>query len=238
MWFVDSASVDDSAQIATSLGAKVVSAPLGKGRAIATALERCHGDYLCLVDADVQYSSANIPLQLREAAAATDADMVIGEDAHPSRKRRSVTPAIYRPLVGALFPEARRPAMRKPLSGFRVLRRGTDVGALPSGYGVEAHLNVQVAAIGGRIVLCPLGDQRGPLRGYLNVASIGAEVATAILDLAELHGRLDPSMRHRWDDWIESALEVIRDQPAEGADDDDYLRRLRAASARPLPPVR
>ena len=238
VWLVDSASVDDSARIAASLGAKVVTAPLGKGRAIATALERCPDGYLCLVDADIQYSSGNIPLQLREAAAATEADMVVGDFDQPPGTRRSVTPAIYRPLVAALFPEAHRLDMPTPLSGFRVLRGGTRVGALPPGYGVEAHLNVEVAATGGRIALCSLGDHRGPSRGHMRVASIGAEVATAILDLAEVHGRLDPIARPCWDEWIEAVLDVTREQPAEGADDDEYQRRLLTAAERPFPPRR
>ena len=34
VWFVDSASTDDSAAIATSLGAEVIAAPLGKGQAM------------------------------------------------------------------------------------------------------------------------------------------------------------------------------------------------------------
>ena len=40
VWFVDSESSDDSAAVARSLGAEVVPAPLGKGRAMAAALIR------------------------------------------------------------------------------------------------------------------------------------------------------------------------------------------------------
>jgi glycosyltransferase involved in cell wall biosynthesis len=234
VWFVDSASTDDSAQIAAALGVEVVSAPLGKGRAIATALERCRGGYLCLGDADLERSSENIALRLREAAIASDAEMVVGEVDLPPGRPRTVTPAIYRTLVGALFPEAERLELEKPLSGFRVLRAGVDVGALPPGFGVETHLNVHLAATGREVARCPVGDYCGRLRGALHVAAVGADVAGAILDLAELHGRIDPSARRRWDDWAEAVLAVIREQPEEG-DYGEFMRRLDAAAERPLP---
>lgn len=235
VWFVDSASNDDSARIAAALGVEVVGAPLGKGRAIATALERCRGGYLCLADADLVHSSANIPLRLREAAVASDAEMVVGEVDLLPTQRRSVTPAIYHPLVAALFPEAHGLGIDKPLSGFRVLRAETDVGALPPGFGVETHLNVHLATTGRAIARCPLGEYRGRLRGAMHVASIGADVARAILDLAELHGRIDRPARRRWDDWVEAVLAVIRQQPPDGDDDGGFARRLDTAVARPLP---
>jgi glycosyltransferase involved in cell wall biosynthesis len=41
VWFVDSASTDDSCARAAALGARVVPAPRGKGRALAAALAQC-----------------------------------------------------------------------------------------------------------------------------------------------------------------------------------------------------
>jgi glucosyl-3-phosphoglycerate synthase len=233
VWFVDSASQDDSAAIAARLGVEVVSAPLGKGRAIATALERLDRGSICFVDADVQDSAHNIPELLRRAAAVSDAEMIVGQ-VDAGTKRGSATIGVYRPLVGALFPEATEPAMIKPLSGFRVLRAEVDYGDLPDDFAVETHLNIAVALAGGRTELCPLGAHRGPLR-YHQHAAIAAQVATTVFDLAEAHGRLDPQRRREWEAWLEPVLELLRDQPAAGQDDTEFLAHVHALARRPLP---
>jgi glucosyl-3-phosphoglycerate synthase len=233
VWFVDSASSDESAAIAARLGVEVVSAPLGKGQAIATALERVDRGSVCYIDADVQDSAHNIPGLLRRAAAASDAEMIVGQ-VDRGTKRGSTTIGFYRPLVGALFPEAREPAMIKPLSGFRVLRAEVDYGDLPDDYGVETYLNIAVALAGGRTELCPLGAHRGPLR-YHQHAAIGAQVATTVLDLAQAHGRLDPGRRHEWEAWLEPVLELLQDQPPAGQDDGELMAQLHGLAQRPLP---
>ena len=231
VWFVDSASSDGSAALARSLGAEVLGAPAGKGRAVAAVWRRLRTDWLCLLDGDLQWSERNLAAALRDAALGGDADMVVGELSFP--RRSSVGPALYRPLVAALFPEVR--PLRKPLSGYRALRAGLDVGDLPGGYGVEAHLNVAVALAGCRTAAVELGGYRGPLRGYANVAEVAADVAGALLDLAVAHGRISVSARPAWEAWAGEVLAVVREQPGEGEDDADYLRRLERAAARPLP---
>jgi glucosyl-3-phosphoglycerate synthase len=231
VWFVDSASSDGSAALARSLGVEVVAAPAGKGRAVAVALGWLGTEWLCLLDADLQWSERNLAAALRDAALGGDADMVVGELSFP--RRSSVGPALYRPLVGALFGEVL--PLRKPLSGYRVLRAGLAVGDLPAGYGVEAHLNVAVALSGARTAAVELGGYRGPLRGYRNIPVAAADVAAALLDLAVAHGRIRPGARPAWEAWVEEVLAVIRDQPGEGADDAAYLRHLERAGARPLP---
>ena len=81
----------------------MVAAPLGKGRAIATAFERCREGSLCLIDADVSAREHNIPLLLRRAAAASDAEMVVGQ-VDATGKRGSVSTGVYRPLVSDAVP--------------------------------------------------------------------------------------------------------------------------------------
>jgi len=232
VWFVDSASTDSSAAVAAEAGARVLPAPLGKGRAVAAAIAR-HGEgWLILVDADVQESAVSIPAALREAAARSTADMIVGQVESPG-KRRSVTPHLYEPLVRALFPET--PDLDRPLSGFRALRAGLPLRDLPGGYGIEVHLNVQVALIGGRIETLPLGDHRGPIRGYAHIGRAAREIADALLDLATASGRITD--RRAWAAWTARVLTVIDDQPGEGVDDTAYFRALRAAAEAPLPRV-
>jgi hypothetical protein len=79
-----------------------------------------------------------------------------------------------------------------------------------------------------------LGRYLGPLR-YENVPVIAADVAQALLDLAERHGRIRPGERTAWDAWVAEVLAVIARQPPEGEGEEVYTERLRAVAARPLP---
>ncbi len=233
--FVDSASTDDSAAIAHRLGIEVISAPPGKGRAIAAALERCPTRYLCCVDADLFRWTTNIPAALRSATVETRAEMVVA--AFTDGRRRVVMPAIYWPLVDALFPDYGRRCDPTPLSGLRVLDTTVPVGPLPGGYGVETHLNLSFAAAGRRIAVTDVGDVRGPLRGYTNIAEMAQAVATAILDFAVTVGRLEPALRPDWEHWTHTVIDVIAGQPPPGAPDEDFLATLDLAVASPRPPT-
>jgi hypothetical protein len=234
VWFVDSGSTDDSREVAASLTARVLEAPLGKGRAIAAVLERCRSGYLCLLDADLTASEANIPVALREAAARRPIDMLVGEFDWPER-RRSVVPGIYVPLVGKLFPEVLRAVPYRPTSGFRVLNAELDLGDLPPGYGVETHLNAVLTMGGATIATVPIGRISGPVPSLDHMPEIGRDVAAAALDLAVEAGRLAPSNRSLWEQWVEAVLEVIARQPPVGLPDDRFQRELAEAISRPLP---
>ena len=234
VWFVDSASTDDSAERAAALGADVVAAPLGKGGALATALARCRTPFICFVDADTEWCSSNIPAVLRDTIVHTGADMVIGGFTERAR-RFSVVPGIYVPLRDALFPDVPEVVPERPLSGQRALRVDLDFGRIPPAFGVEAHLNLQLHLAGCEIVDAPLGEYRGPLRGYANLVALGSGVASEILDLAETKGRLCAGERPAWQAWVDNVLEVISAQPGTPAEEPAYLERLRAAAARPLP---
>src|SRR2546423_12803422 len=85
VWFVDSASDDDSPELAAQLGAEVLRAPLGKGRAIAAAVEHCETSHICFLDADVLATTRNVPLTLREGLEGSGADLVVAEFASPAQ---------------------------------------------------------------------------------------------------------------------------------------------------------
>ncbi|HEV7845435.1 MAG TPA: glycosyltransferase [Thermoleophilaceae bacterium] len=229
VWFVDSASSDGSGELARRLGTEVLRAPLGKGRAVATAVERCRTTHICLIDADLESTTANAPETLRDALKRTGADMVVGEFDWPEKPFRPVTTMIWEPLAGALFPEALRPAGRVPLSGFRILDVALARGTLPEGFGLEVHLNIVGSLDGRRTETAHFGSYAGPVRPN---PGLPAEVAAAILDLAESRGRLAASARAEWEAWLEPVLALIADTTA-----DDHARRtlLTEAAARPLP---
>jgi glycosyltransferase involved in cell wall biosynthesis len=237
VWFVDSASTDRSAEVARSLGVDVVSAPLGKGRAMQVAMDRCRDGYICFVDADYERSEFNIPAKLREVADSGAYDMVVGAFHEPTR-RRTLTPALYVPLLRYLFPEVETAAELVPLSGFRVVRVGFDVGRLPAGYGVEAYLNIETTLRAGRVLVCPVGWFQGDLRGYSNVVEVGRDVCDAILELAAVRHRIDREDRPAWDAWVNAILDVIGSQPPVGAPDAEFMTRLRHLAQSPMPRIR
>ncbi len=235
VWFVDSGSTDRSAQIAAALGAEVVAAPRGKGRAMQIAFDRCRDGHLVFLDADYEWSDRNIPAELRAQAVQTDADMVVGTYEEAGR-RRVVMPGVYHPLVGALVPEA-LDHIDIALSGFRAVRPHVLRNPLPPGYGAETHLNLEATFGGDRVTSCPVGGFRGSLRGYTNIPAILDDVAAAILDGAIRHGRLSAEARPAWDAWVDGVRDLVADQPSPGADESSFTARLDALAARPLPPT-
>ena len=235
VWFVDSGSTDDSARLAAGLGAEVVAAPVGKGRAMQAAFDRCRTGHLVFVDADYEWSERNIPAEVRAEAVRTDADMVVGTYDEAGR-RRVVMPGVYHPLVGALAPEALE-HIAIALSGFRAVRPHVLRSPLPPGYGAETHLNLEATFGGDRVVSCPVGGFRGSLRGYANIPAILDDVAAAILDSAVRHGRLSSAERPAWDAWVDGIRGLVADQPPPGSDDAAFVARLDALAARPLPPT-
>ena len=60
-----------------------------------------------------------------------------------------------------------------------------------------------------------------------------AEIGRAILDLAVARGRLAPSARPLWDEWLAPILQLIAETTP---DDMERRRMLEEAAARPLPP--
>jgi glucosyl-3-phosphoglycerate synthase len=231
VWFVDSASTDGSGEVARGLGAEVVRAPLGKGRAVATAAELCETQHICLIDADLAGSTRNVAVTLRDALEQTGADMVVGEFEWPEKPFRPVTTTIWDPLTRALFPEATAAVPLVPLSGFRILDVELARGPLPAGFGLEVHFNIVACLDGRRTATTHIGTYSGPVRANPGLPS---DIAAAILDLAVAHGRLAPDARPRWDEWLEPILTLIAET---SPDDMERRQRLSEAAARPLPPT-
>lgn len=234
LWFVDSASDDGSPELAARLGAEVLRAPLGKGRALAAAVERCETSHICFLDADALETTRNVPLTLRDGLERSAADMVVAEFVWPAKGVLALTTTIWRPLVGDLFPEALGTAPRFPLSGFRLLDVELARGPLPSGFGVETYLNL-VAAIDGRMTATvDVGVFSGPVRPH---PSMYHEVAEAILDLAEACGRLERAARGPWDAWVSETFAVITEcRSGDGIVAERFAEELAKLAARPRPP--
>ena len=233
--FVDSASEDESVLVASELGVEVIRAPRGKGRAMAEALQRCETRYLCFIDADLYQWATNIAAALRAAAISSGAHMTVA--CFNDGRRRVITPALYWPLVDALFGDYGRLCDPNPLSGLRVVDATVPIGPLPVGYGAETYLNLSFGHTGRQIAITNIGALRGPLRGYSNVVEVATAVAEAILDFAVATGRIDPEQRPQWYLWANHVIESFASVPPPGASDEHFLATVRAASSRPFPPA-
>jgi hypothetical protein len=221
-------------EIAASLGVEVVRAPVGKGRAVAAALERCNGGPICLVDADIEASERNIPAALAERYAEGGAGMVVAAFDWRERGPLVMTRAVYQPLLEAMFPDAARTLGRVALSGFRIFDTSVPLGRLPAGYGIESHINVAFVAAGARVAKIHVGRYWGPLRDKRDIGSV---LAGTVLDLAVEHGRLAPECRPGWERCVEEVIAVGQRRDPQGMLDDADWQRLQAILDRPRPPV-
>ncbi len=231
--FVDSASTDDTASVAKATGVEVLMGPIGKGAAMAVAVAAARTEWLCFLDADMTVAGANIAERLRAAVLDTTADHLVGDFTDPFRGVLSNTVAIYEPLVAGLFPEVAGKLGSKPLSGFRAVRRRYIPADLPPDYGVEAALNIELTLAGAVSQVIPIGDFSGKFKPHPTMA---VEIARAVLDEAELHGRLDRRQRPAYEEWVATARTAISVTKVPDPDKPAYIDRLRAAAAAPLPP--
>jgi len=233
--FVDSASADGSAALATEAGYQVIAAPSGKGRAVQAALGTASTPWVCLLDADIDRAESNIALILAKRARMDDTDMIVGDfDELGTPSILSNTWGIYQPLTSALFPEVTDRYGSKPLSGFRALRTSLELPDIPDDFGVEAYLNIVVPLHGKRSTSTPVGKYQGPFRYK---PTMGLEIARPILETATRVGRLSAQRRAEWDDWVAAVVRTIATYRGQAACRDEYLARLRELADRPLPPT-
>jgi glucosyl-3-phosphoglycerate synthase len=235
LWFVDSASTDDSAHVARHAGAEVISAPLGKGRAIATALKRCETPWFCYLDGDLHASERNLAVELRAGIEQDGADLVLGEFVIAGDSANLLTAALVAPIMSALFPEAVGTFGARPLTGFRALRTDLELGALPPGFGVEMHINLTALLLGARIAVRQVGwfEHR-----YRSKPGVTLDITAAMLDAAQRSGRLAPARRSAWDAWCSGVSDVYATWRNDPAERDAIDEQLRAVAARPLPLAR
>lgn len=235
MVFVDSASLDQSVQIAVDCGVDVIEAPLGKGRAMRRALAACETEYLCFIDADIHDSERNIPRELAKAVRAGDRTMVVGEFTDVTPGILSNTIGIYEPLIATLVPEAAGRFGSRPLTGFRIINTTVEWGRLPPGFGVETHLNI-FASQHDRSSTCTqdIGEYQGR---FLYKPKMGLEIAKPILDWAQSNGRLDPAARSAWDAWVAVVVAHISTFHGQPSMRVAFRKRLLELAARPLPPA-
>jgi glucosyl-3-phosphoglycerate synthase len=230
VWFIDSASTDQSKAIAKRKNIKRLQAPIGKGRAMRYAIEQSKTEFICFIDADLLESPRNLALILAKAVRTHPRDMLVGDFEDGSLP--GVTLGIYKPLVASLFPEAADRYGSKPLSGFRIIRKGQDLGQIPNDFGVEAHLNITLALANAGTSTCSLGIYKGR---FLYKSHMGLEVSNTILNLAVSSGRLDTACRPAWEGWVHDIVKHLTNYHGDLAARGSFESELCRLATRPLP---
>lgn len=148
---VDDGSLDDTAGVATSAGARVVAlaSPRGKGDAMRAGLEASSGDIVVFLDADVENTTPDFvsklvaPLLVRPEIVLVKGFYDRPIDGAATGGGR-VTELLARPLIELLFSQLR--SIRQPLAGETAGRRSAFCALeFAAGYGVEIGLLIDVA---------------------------------------------------------------------------------------------
>jgi glycosyltransferase involved in cell wall biosynthesis len=144
---VDDGSTDDTAELATAAGARVIRHPYNKGNgaAIKTGIRSAQGDILVLMDADGQHDPTEIE---RVSAPVGEYDMVVGaREGADQRLHRRLANTLYNLLATYLtgFP------IRDLTSGFRAIRRDLALSfcyLLPNTFSYPTTLTLAVVRAG------------------------------------------------------------------------------------------
>jgi glucosyl-3-phosphoglycerate synthase len=195
---VDSASTDETAEIATRAGARVVTAAAaGKGEAMWQGVAATDADLIVFIDADLERFDPRFvpsllgPLVAGEGVALvkgaydrrTEADVTVGGG--------RVTELTARPLLAAFWPELGR--IVQPLGGEYAARRDL-LEQLPfrCGYGVDIGLLLDTDDLLGPGAIAQV-DLHERFHSHSDLSALGrmaAEVLHTVIDRLVLQGRL------------------------------------------------
>ncbi len=156
---VDDGSQDGTAEIAKSLGAKVIKHPknLGKGKALRTGFNyalKSGYDGVITLDADGQHNPSFIPLFLAEA---NQADLVIGSRMK-DRRGMPWPRVLSNRLTSAVVSALTHTKVEDSQSGYRLIRREIlqNIRLTTSHFQTESELLIKGAKAGFRIGQVPV----------------------------------------------------------------------------------
>jgi glycosyltransferase involved in cell wall biosynthesis len=151
---VDDHSTDQTAPIAASFGARVVSnsGPSGKGRALRAGFAAASGDLLVMMDADYSHRAEDLPAML---APLTDgAGLVIGSRIMGGSDEFTRVRALGNVFLTAIFGLCHQRYLSDALNGYKAFRRDvfTDFRYTSTSFDIEIELLVNTIRKGYRIV--------------------------------------------------------------------------------------
>jgi glucosyl-3-phosphoglycerate synthase len=195
---VDSGSIDDTAVVAATAGARIVtSSRPGKGEAMWHGLAATDADIVAFIDADLeQFDERYVPALVGPLVCDPQLDFVKGcydrqVDELTMRGGGRVTELMARPILSAFWPELA--AVSQPLSGEYAARRSL-LERLPfrCGYGVDIGLLIDAYIDSGIGALAQV-DLYHRQHRHSDLASLGrmsAEILHTALDRLAIEGRI------------------------------------------------
>lgn len=156
---VDDGSSDDTAELARSAGATVISHPfnLGQGAALRTGIRNANGTYIVIIDGDGTYPTEDLP-QLVSFIAEHGYEQVVGDRQSEEGTLRLLRAVVKRLLrTFAAFLSGR--AVGDMNSGMRVLTREAAeryLPLIPDGFSNSTTLTLASLAHRGRIAFIPI----------------------------------------------------------------------------------
>lgn len=217
-----SGCVDDTAVVAADAGARVVFAPIGKGRAVAAGVAEARGDVICLVDGDLLYfGDPPLVALLLEPILRGTADACVAD-----LYWRPVYPQLwlhgfFAPIAGLLCPELLAKAGTTPWSGQRAAVRPLWPNQLPGGFTVDLALLLHWNRTATRLRPVLADDWTNPQRPKPDLM---AEEFALFAEHAVAHGRLAAEALPALENWFAGAHELMAAYRP-GADDPQVFER-------------
>ncbi len=195
---VDDGSIDGTADIASTAGARVVtSTMLGKGASMADGCRCATNENLVFLDADLGHFCDDLIARMSAPIIQDQADLV---KARFSRCGGRVTELSAKPLLRLFFPELA--SVVQPLGGIIAIRKSTLSSLLlENDYGADVGLLIDVYLRGGRIMQVDIGHIQHDSQPLENLHAMAQQVTRAILERAGRLGRLS-----------EEQLSLVREQ--------------------------
>lgn len=185
---VDDGSIDDTAELATSAGARVVTSTLlGKGASMEDGTWAAQSDVVLFLDGDLTGLSHDLVDRMTRPILDNQADFV---KARFSRSAGRVTMLTARPLLKTFFPELNH--IEQPLGGIVASRRSLLRNLrFETDYGVDIALLLDVAISGATIAQVDIGHIEHDSQTLVELGDMATQVVRVILDRAARYGRLD-----------------------------------------------
>ncbi|HEV7899622.1 MAG TPA: glycosyltransferase [Planosporangium sp.] len=202
-----SGCVDDTAEVAAEAGARVVTAPVGKGAAVTAGLAATTGDVVCLVDGDLRYfGDPPLVALLVEPIVLGRADACVADLYWRPLYPQLWLNGFFAPLAGVLFPELLAKVGSTPWSGQRAALRALWPQRLPQGFTVDLELLLHWNRHATRLRPVLADDWTNPQRPKPDLMAQEFEVVTR---RAVEQGRIENETLPRLRAWFEAAHELM-----------------------------
>lgn len=188
---VDDGSTDDTAAIASQLGAKVISHPYSKGNgaSIKTGARAASGEFIVFMDGDGQHQPADVQRLIEKSAQGFD--MVVG--ARSSASQASVARWFGNGLYNVLASKIVGHRVEDLTSGLRIVRAALFkkfLYLLPNGFSYPTTITMAFFRAGYSVTYIPIVADKRLGKSHIRIVRDGARFLIIIFKIATLYSPL------------------------------------------------